>query len=91
MSVNFFSPSFIGLSLASARILMLSYILFVFLLGQSNNISMLLNRFAGDVTELGIIRAGEYMKVNIVLNPRVHLVRQSALGLLARFLGLTVF
>lgn len=31
-------------------------------------------KFAGDVAELGIIRAGEYMKVKVVLNPRVHLV-----------------
>lgn len=31
-------------------------------------------RFAGDVAELGIIRAGKPMKVQAVLNPRVHLV-----------------
>ncbi|KAF3436381.1 hypothetical protein FNV43_RR23473 [Rhamnella rubrinervis] len=31
-------------------------------------------KFAGDVAELGIIRAGELMKVKVVLNPRVHLV-----------------
>ncbi|XP_015891655.2 protease Do-like 2, chloroplastic isoform X2 [Ziziphus jujuba] len=31
-------------------------------------------KFAGDVAELGIIRAGEFMKVKVVLNPRVHLV-----------------
>ncbi|KAL5561572.1 hypothetical protein UlMin_031319 [Ulmus minor] len=31
-------------------------------------------KFAGDVAELGIIRAGEYMKVQVVLRPRVHLV-----------------
>ncbi|CAL5357572.1 unnamed protein product [Camellia sinensis] len=31
-------------------------------------------KFAGDVAELGIIRAGEFMKVQAVLNPRVHLV-----------------
>lgn len=37
---------------------------------------MLLHRFAGDVAELGIIRAGELMKVKVVLNPRVHLVKQ---------------
>lgn len=33
-----------------------------------------LYRFAGDVAELGIIRAGSFMKVKVVLNPRVHLV-----------------
>lgn len=38
---------------------------------------MLLHRFAGDVAELGIIRAGEFMKVKAVLNPRVHLVSRS--------------
>lgn len=37
-----------------------------------------LNRFAGDVAELGIIRAGEHKKVQVVLRPRVHLVRMSA-------------
>ncbi|GMN38139.1 hypothetical protein TIFTF001_007373 [Ficus carica] len=31
-------------------------------------------KFAGDVSELGIVRAGEFMKVRVVLNPRVHLV-----------------
>ncbi|KAK4793105.1 hypothetical protein SAY86_023540 [Trapa natans] len=31
-------------------------------------------KFAGDVAELGIIRAGEFRKVSVVLNPRVHLV-----------------
>lgn len=31
-------------------------------------------KFAGDVAELGIIRAGKFMKVQAVLNPRVHLV-----------------
>ncbi|KAK9281755.1 hypothetical protein L1049_004660 [Liquidambar formosana] len=31
-------------------------------------------KFAGDVAELGIIRAGTFMKVQVVLNPRVHLV-----------------
>ncbi|XP_058210339.1 protease Do-like 2, chloroplastic isoform X2 [Rhododendron vialii] len=31
-------------------------------------------RFAGDVAELGIIRGGALMKVQAVLNPRVHLV-----------------
>ncbi|KAB5527476.1 hypothetical protein DKX38_021323 [Salix brachista] len=31
-------------------------------------------KFAGDVAELGIIRAGSFMKVQAVLNPRVHLV-----------------
>ncbi|KAL6208491.1 hypothetical protein ACLB2K_019440 [Fragaria x ananassa] len=31
-------------------------------------------KFAGDVAELGIIRAGEFMKVKAELNPRVHLV-----------------
>ncbi|KAG2697270.1 hypothetical protein I3760_07G098700 [Carya illinoinensis] len=31
-------------------------------------------KFAGDVAELGIIRAGKSMKVQAVLNPRVHLV-----------------
>ncbi|KAK9201769.1 hypothetical protein WN944_016976 [Citrus x changshan-huyou] len=31
-------------------------------------------KFAGNVAELGIIRAGTFMKVKVVLNPRVHLV-----------------
>ncbi|XP_050236501.1 protease Do-like 2, chloroplastic isoform X2 [Mercurialis annua] len=31
-------------------------------------------KFAGDVAELGIIRAGSLMKVKVVLNPRAHLV-----------------
>lgn len=31
-------------------------------------------KFAGDVAELGIIRAGSFMTVQAVLNPRVHLV-----------------
>ncbi|KAM3735437.1 hypothetical protein ACB098_10G088100 [Castanea mollissima] len=31
-------------------------------------------KFAGDVAELGIIRAGNFMKVQVALNPRVHLV-----------------
>ncbi|KAL6217301.1 hypothetical protein ACLB2K_010518 [Fragaria x ananassa] len=31
-------------------------------------------KFEGDVAELGIIRAGEFMKVKAELNPRVHLV-----------------
>ncbi|KAJ7977492.1 Protease Do-like [Quillaja saponaria] len=31
-------------------------------------------KFAGDTAELGIIRAGEFMKLEVVLNPRVHLV-----------------
>ncbi|CAH2057604.1 unnamed protein product [Thlaspi arvense] len=31
-------------------------------------------KFAGDVAELGIIRAGELKKVQVVLRPRVHLV-----------------
>ncbi|OWM78040.1 hypothetical protein CDL15_Pgr018609 [Punica granatum] len=31
-------------------------------------------KFAGDVTELGIISAGKFSKVPVVLNPRVHLV-----------------
>ncbi|XP_043711779.1 protease Do-like 2, chloroplastic isoform X2 [Telopea speciosissima] len=31
-------------------------------------------KFAGDVAELGIIRKGSFMKVQTVLNPRVHLV-----------------
>ncbi|CAL1388912.1 unnamed protein product [Linum trigynum] len=31
-------------------------------------------KFAGDVAELGIIRNGESMQVQVVLNPRVHLV-----------------
>ncbi|XP_011033618.1 PREDICTED: protease Do-like 2, chloroplastic [Populus euphratica] len=31
-------------------------------------------KFAGDEAELGIIRAGSFMKVKVVLNPRVHLV-----------------
>uniref|UniRef100_A0A2N9GTL8 Protease Do-like PDZ domain-containing protein n=1 Tax=Fagus sylvatica TaxID=28930 RepID=A0A2N9GTL8_FAGSY len=32
-------------------------------------------KFAGDVAELGIIRAGKFMKVQAVLNPRVHLLK----------------
>ncbi|XP_031258327.1 protease Do-like 2, chloroplastic [Pistacia vera] len=31
-------------------------------------------KFAGDVGEVGIIRGGIFMKVQVVLNPRVHLV-----------------
>ncbi|OVA15090.1 Peptidase S1 [Macleaya cordata] len=31
-------------------------------------------KFAGDVVELGIIRQGNFMKVQTVVNPRVHLV-----------------
>ncbi|KZV41908.1 protease Do-like 2, chloroplastic [Dorcoceras hygrometricum] len=31
-------------------------------------------KFTGDVSELGIIRGGNSMKVQVVLNPRVHLV-----------------
>ncbi|XP_075520566.1 protease Do-like 2, chloroplastic isoform X2 [Primulina tabacum] len=31
-------------------------------------------KFMGDVAELGIIRGGKSMKVQVVLNPRVHLV-----------------
>ncbi|KAL5701456.1 Protease Do-like 2 [Ranunculus cassubicifolius] len=31
-------------------------------------------KFAGDVAEIGIIRKGTFMKVQTVLNPRVHLV-----------------
>ncbi|KAF7848292.1 hypothetical protein BT93_L2121 [Corymbia citriodora subsp. variegata] len=31
-------------------------------------------KFAGDVVQLGIIRRGEFMKVPVILNPRVHLV-----------------
>ncbi|CAN0899068.1 Protease Do-like 2, chloroplastic [Linum grandiflorum] len=31
-------------------------------------------KFAGDVAELGVIRGGELMKVEVALNPRVHLV-----------------
>ncbi|XP_050366577.1 protease Do-like 2, chloroplastic [Argentina anserina] len=31
-------------------------------------------KFAGDVADLGIIRAGQFMKVKAELNPRVHLV-----------------
>ncbi|WRX10763.1 PDZ domain - like 1 [Theobroma cacao] len=31
-------------------------------------------KFAGDVAELGIVRAGRFMKVQVVLNRRVHLV-----------------
>ncbi|KAJ9696369.1 hypothetical protein PVL29_008541 [Vitis rotundifolia] len=31
-------------------------------------------KFTGDVVEVGIIRAGAYMKVQVVLDPRVHLV-----------------
>lgn len=36
-------------------------------------------RFAGDVAELGIIRAGEFTKVKTVLNPRAHLVSNAEL------------
>ncbi|XP_027149391.1 protease Do-like 2, chloroplastic isoform X1 [Coffea eugenioides] len=35
---------------------------------------MLCFRFAGDVAELGIVRAGSFTKLKAVLNPRVHLV-----------------
>lgn len=35
---------------------------------------MLLHRFAGDMAELGIIRAGAFMTLQVVLNPRIHLV-----------------
>ncbi|KAL9303156.1 Protease Do-like 2 [Arabidopsis thaliana] len=31
-------------------------------------------KFAGDIAEIGIIRAGEHKKVQVVLRPRVHLV-----------------
>ncbi|KAG9154134.1 hypothetical protein Leryth_000623 [Lithospermum erythrorhizon] len=31
-------------------------------------------RFAGDIAELGIIRSGTFMKVQVVLDPRVNLV-----------------
>lgn len=31
-------------------------------------------KFTGDVVEVGIIRAGAFMKVQVVLDPRVHLV-----------------
>ncbi|KAL0437573.1 UNVERIFIED_CONTAM: Protease Do-like 2, chloroplastic [Sesamum radiatum] len=31
-------------------------------------------RFTGDVANIGIIRGGQFMKVQVVLNPRVHLV-----------------
>ncbi|XP_071721298.1 protease Do-like 2, chloroplastic isoform X1 [Rutidosis leptorrhynchoides] len=31
-------------------------------------------KFTGDIAELGIIRAGAFMKVQTVMNPRVHLV-----------------
>ncbi|CAA2996822.1 protease Do-like 2, chloroplastic [Olea europaea subsp. europaea] len=31
-------------------------------------------KFSGDVAELGIIRGGQFMKVQAILNPRVHLV-----------------
>lgn len=31
-------------------------------------------KFAGDVVQLGIIRAGTFVKVPVILNPRVHLV-----------------
>ncbi|EOA28721.1 hypothetical protein CARUB_v10024950mg [Capsella rubella] len=31
-------------------------------------------KFAGDIAELGIIRAGEHKKVQVALRPRVHLV-----------------
>lgn len=37
-------------------------------------IVMVLYRFSGDTAELGIIRAGSFMKTKIVLNSRVHLV-----------------
>ncbi|KAF3665454.1 Protease Do-like 2, chloroplastic [Capsicum annuum] len=32
-------------------------------------------KFTGDVAELGIIRAGEFLKVQAVLKPRVHLLK----------------
>lgn len=39
---------------------------------------LLVHRFAGDIAELGIIRAGSFMKVKVALNPRVHLVRHKS-------------
>ncbi|KFK37547.1 hypothetical protein AALP_AA4G271000 [Arabis alpina] len=35
---------------------------------------LITQKFAGDVAELGIIRAGEHKKIQVVLRPRVHLV-----------------
>lgn len=40
---------------------------------------MFIVRFTGDEAELGIIRVGQFMKVQVVLNPRVHLVTGSIL------------
>uniref|UniRef100_A0A2P2MQ25 Protease Do-like PDZ domain-containing protein n=3 Tax=Rhizophora mucronata TaxID=61149 RepID=A0A2P2MQ25_RHIMU len=37
-------------------------------------VMVLFYRFAGDVAELGVIRAGTFMKVQVALNSRVHLV-----------------
>lgn len=34
-------------------------------------------RFTGDTAELGIIRGGQFMKVQVILNTRVHLVTQT--------------
>ncbi|KAK4441734.1 Protease Do-like 2, chloroplastic [Sesamum alatum] len=31
-------------------------------------------KFTGDIADIGIIRGGQFMKVQVVLNPRVHLV-----------------
>ncbi|KAG5567653.1 hypothetical protein RHGRI_003004 [Rhododendron griersonianum] len=42
-------------------------------------------RFAGDVAELGIIRGGALMKVQAVLNPRVHLVCNEKLRCVVNF------
>jgi len=42
-----------------------------------------LSRFAGDIAEIGIIRAGEHKKVQVVLRPRVHLVQLSACTILS--------
>lgn len=43
-------------------------------------------RFSGDEAELGIIRGGQSMKVQVVLIPRVHLVTRRIL-----LCGLTVY
>ena len=43
-------------------------------------------RFSGDEAELGIIRGGQSMKVQVVLIPRVHLVTRRIL-----LWGLTVY
>ena len=51
-------------------------------------VRIFLHRFAGDVAELGIIRAGSFMTVKVVLNPRVHLVMPLGAYVFAIFLCL---